>query len=100
LFYVLDPGLLREATYHGFLPAGTPMWPALALVTLPHVHAVIYVLRSHRVSLPRWRVLLPIAAAILIAAGATAMIAPSPRCDGAAFRAHGLQCEVVQRNRR
>lgn len=90
----LDPHLLREAIYHGFLPPTAPVWPALAALTLPHLLAAIYLARSHRVSIPgRGRLLVPLAATALLIAGATAALVPSPPCTGSAFDRHGLQCE-------
>lgn len=89
----LDPALLREAVYHGFLPATAPLWPALALLTLPHTLAAIYLLRLHPIRVPYARLLLPLVAALLLAAGTALATVPAPACTGPAFRAHGLQCE-------
>ncbi|HUH03871.1 MAG TPA: M28 family metallopeptidase [Kofleriaceae bacterium] len=89
----LDPALLREAVYHGFLPATAPLWPALALLTLPHALAAIYLLRSHPIRLPPSRLLLPLAAALLLIAATALAVIPTPRCTRPAFESHGLQCE-------
>ncbi|HET6585252.1 MAG TPA: M28 family peptidase, partial [Nannocystaceae bacterium] len=88
---LLQPGLLREASQHHFLPRTWLLAPLLATVLLPALLAVADAVVASRMS-SRARAI----AVVLALVSAIAMLA-SPPCDRASFRDHGLACELLRR---
>jgi hypothetical protein len=88
---MLQPGLLREASQHHFLPSTWLLAPLLATVLLPAFLAVTDALVATRMS-GRARAI----ALVLALVSALAMLGRPP-CDRASFREHGLACEILPR---
>jgi hypothetical protein len=90
---VLQPGLLREASQHHFLPATLMLAPVLALVLSPVFLAVAEALASVRAS-GRARIVF-----VVLALVSAVALFGRPPCDRSAFREHGLACELALRSR-
>ncbi len=90
---MLQPGLLREASQHHFLPRTWLLAPVLAVVLLPAFLGIAHALGGARL-ITRARV-----GAVVLALVSTIALFGRPPCDRAAFREHGLACELAQRTR-
>lgn len=90
---MLQPGLLREASQHHFLPRTWLLAPVLAIVLLPAFLGLAHALGGARL-VGRAR-----AGAIVLALVSTIAMFGRPPCDRAAFREHGLACELALRTR-
>jgi hypothetical protein len=88
---LVQPGLLREASQHHFLPQTWLLAPVLAVVLLPCCLALAHALAPVAIA-PRLRV----AAVVLAGVSALALLGDPP-CDRAAFREYGLACELAAR---
>ena len=91
--FALDPAFLREAVFHGFVPATAPLWPITGLILAPYTLAGMYFWRRFGPEdRQRTAIVLPIAAAIAVA-GTLGAILPPPACTGAQFARDSLYCE-------
>lgn len=90
----LAPALFREGVFNGFFPPSLPLAAYLAFFTVPHILAIVFVLR-------RWKLPLPDRRYALIGCGALALGAVlllaryAPPCTQAEFERAGLACEVA-----
>ena len=93
----LDPGLLREAVFHGFYPTELPASAVLAAVALPPHLALCGALRAVLTG-PRDRravVAAAVSLAILLLVGLALLLVPGAPCSPEAIDLYGYACELA-----
>jgi hypothetical protein len=91
---VLAPSQLREAAWNGFASRGMPLLGWIALVGIPPLAAVAYILRDRSYSGPLSTLVLPVGWALAITVGAAMEFRYDPPCTASQFGELHLSCEL------
>jgi hypothetical protein len=91
---VLAPSQLREAAWNGFAPPSLPLLGWIALVAVPPLAAVAYILRDRAYSGPLRTLVLPVGWALAITVGALMEFRYEAPCTATQFHELHLTCEL------
>ncbi|MDQ3341848.1 MAG: hypothetical protein M4D80_42415, partial [Myxococcota bacterium] len=91
---VLAPSQLREAAWNGFASRGMPLVGWIAIVGIPPLAAVAYILRDRTYSGPLSTLVLPVGWALAIIVGALMEFRYVPPCTASQFDELHLTCEL------
>jgi hypothetical protein len=92
---VLQPALLREAAWNGFLPPALPLAAALGFLGIPLIAAVGFALRGRRAAGPMGTFGLGLGCGLLLIVGLLVAATTSARCSALEFKVFHLACERV-----
>lgn len=93
---VLEPGFLREAVFHGFLPTSLPLSLFAAVALLYPTLAAVYLTRRWplpAITAKRSRIAVASAVGLVAVAATLTLLVPGTACEPSIYSAYGISCE-------
>jgi hypothetical protein len=92
---VLNPSLLREAAWNGFLPLSLPLSLWVGIVGVPTIATLAWWLRRGRHFGPLGTLVLGLGCGLAVIVGLAFAVTSEPACSAAKFSSFHLACERV-----